>query len=155
MLRDGGPAVEKNIAIDMIKRSIVFIPVLLIAGALFGGPKGVSSTAYAIVVVLANFLLAAMMLSWAARISFAALGAAALFGYLLRLGLITIAVLAVRNQGWVSIVILGVMLVVTHLGLLFWELRFVSLSLSEPGVRSRVRTVLPVNPSPAVPFQGE
>ena len=137
LMRDNGPAIEANIAIDMVRRSIVFVPVLMIAGALFGGSKGVASTLFAIVVVLANFLLSAAMLSWAARISFAALGAAAMFGYIIRLGLITVSVLAVRKQPWVSIVIVGVMLIVTHLGLLLWELRYVSFSFSQPGVQPR------------------
>ena len=138
-----------NIAIDMIRRSIVFVPALLIVGAIFGGPKGAASTVFAIVVVLANFLLSATMLSWAARISLGALGAAALFGYLLRLGLITLAVLGVRNQPWVSMVIIGVMLIVTHLGLLLWELRYISISLSEPGVRRRTTNASVTTVSPA------
>ena len=62
--------------------------------------------------------------------------AVALFGYLLRLGLITLAVLLVRNQGWVELVPLGISIIVTHLGLLFWELRYVSTSLSRPGVKA-------------------
>lgn len=156
-MRDNGPAIEANIAIDMVRHSIPFVPVLMIVGALFGGTKGVASTLFAIVVVLANFVLSAAMLSWAARISFAVLGAAAMFGYLVRLGLITVAVLSVRNQAWVSIVILGVMLIVTHLGLLLWELRYVSFSFSQPGVkprptrfkRSRGSTILPADSVPA------
>jgi hypothetical protein len=133
---DRGPAVEKIIALDIVKRSIVFIPILLIIGAVAGGEKGLASTAFAIFVVLANFLLSAFMLSWGARISYVALGMAAMFGYLLRLGLITAAVLLVRKQSWVSLPILGIMIVVTHLGLLLWELRYVSLSFSSPGIKS-------------------
>jgi hypothetical protein len=134
---DLGAPVEANIAIDMVKRSVVFIPVLLIIGVIAGGSKGAASTGFAIAVVLANFLLSAFALSWAARISFIALGMAAMFGFLIRLGLITAAVLLVRQQEWVSIPVLGIMIVVTHLALLLWELRFVSLSFSSPGVRER------------------
>ena len=132
-----GAPVERNIAIDIVKRSVYFIPILLIGGAIFGGGKGVASTAFAIFIVLANFLLSAFALSWSARVSFVALGIAAMFGFLIRLGLITAAVLLVRNQSWVSIPILGIMIVVTHLALLIWELRFVSLSFSSAGVRER------------------
>jgi hypothetical protein len=148
LLRDGGPAVERAIVFDMLRRSVWVVPVLLIVGSVAGGAKGAASTAFAIGVVVLNFVLSASMLSWAAKVSFAVLGAAALFGFLLRLGLITVAVLSVHDQAWVSIVILGIMLVVTHLALLLWELRYVSLSFSEPGVRARVRTVPPVNPAP-------
>lgn len=132
---DLGPAVEKNIALDIVKRSVRFIPILIFLGTIFGGAKGAASTAFAIAIVLANFLLSAFMLSWAARISFAALGMAAMFGYLIRLGMITSAVLLVRNETWVSVAMLGVMIVVTHLALLIWEMRFVSISFSSPGVR--------------------
>jgi hypothetical protein len=134
---DLGAPVEKNIAIDIVKRSVYFVPILLIIGAIAGGTKGAASTLFAIVIVLANFLLSAFALSWAARVSFVALGMAAMFGFLIRLGLITAAVLLVRKQDWVSIPILGIMIVVTHLALLLWELRFVSLSFSSPGVRER------------------
>jgi hypothetical protein len=134
---DLGAPVEKNIAIDIVKRSVFLVPILLIIGAIAGGAKGGASTAFAIAIVLANFLLSAFALSWAARISFVALGMAAMFGFLIRLGLITAAVLLVRKQEWVSIPILGIMIVVTHLALLIWELRFVSLSLSSPGVREK------------------
>jgi len=58
-----------------------------------------------------------------------------LFGFVLRLGLITVAVLAVRDQPWVEPIPLGITLVVTHLGLLFWETRYVSASLAFPGLK--------------------
>ena len=60
-----------------------------------------------------------------------------LFGYLVRLGLITAGVLLVKDQAWVKLVPLGLALIVTHLGLLFWELRFVSASLAFPGLRPK------------------
>ena len=41
----------------------------------------------------------------------------------------------VRDQPWVADVPLGVTLVVTHLGLLFWETKFVSASLAFPGLK--------------------
>ena len=67
--------------------------------------------------------------------------AATLFGYLIRLGLITVAVLAVHNQAWVSIVPLGLTIILTHLGLLLWETRYVSASLAFPGVKPKRRKV--------------
>jgi hypothetical protein len=41
----------------------------------------------------------------------------------------------VQDAGWVEPTALGLTLVVTHLGLLVWELRFVSISLAHPGLR--------------------
>ena len=42
---------------------------------------------------------------------------------------------AVRNAAWVDLLALGLTLVVTHLGLLFWETRYVSASLAFPGLK--------------------
>jgi uncharacterized membrane protein len=58
-----------------------------------------------------------------------------LFGFILRLGAIVAAVLAVRHMSWVAPVPLGATLIVAHLGLLFWEARYVSASLAFPGLK--------------------
>ena len=58
-----------------------------------------------------------------------------LFGFVLRLALIAVAVLLVKDRSWVEPVPLGVTLVVAHLGLLFWETKFVSASLAFPGLK--------------------
>jgi hypothetical protein len=60
---------------------------------------------------------------------------AVLFGYLLRLGLIFLAVYVVKDAGWVERVPLGFTIIVTHLGLLVWELRYVSATLAYPGLK--------------------
>ena len=60
---------------------------------------------------------------------------AVLFGYLLRLGLIFLALWLVKDAPWVELVPLGITLIVTHLGLLFWELRYVSATLAFPGLK--------------------
>jgi hypothetical protein len=135
---EGGP-IESKIALDMVKRSIPFIPIMLIISALVWGRNGAISAAVAIAVVLVNFLLAAAMLAWAARISVGAIMGAALFGYLLRLVLIAAVVLPLRSQSWFAVWPLGITLVVSHLGLLLWELRHVSISFSQPGVKPSKR----------------
>ena len=85
--------------------------------------------------VCLNFALAAALLSWTARISLGLMMGAALFGYLLRLGLVFLAVWLVVDQPWVDVVPLGLTLIITHLGLLAWELRYVSASLAFPGLK--------------------
>ena len=134
-----GPAPEAQVAKDMIRRAIPVAPVLIGICAAMWSVNGGLSSAYGIVIVLANLGLSAAMLAYSARISLALMMAAAMFGFLLRLGLIMIAVLAVRNAGWVHLGALGFTLVVTHLGLLFWELRYVSLSLAHPGLKPAPR----------------
>jgi len=71
---------------------------------------------------------------------------ATMFGYILRLGVVALAVMLVRNEPWVDLVALGLTLIVTHLGLLFWEMRFISASLAFPGLRPAVVTPTTVSP---------
>ena len=129
-----GPAPETEIARDLARRAVPVAPVLVAICAVIWGVDGALSSAYAVALVVANFLVAAALMARAARISVALLMAAVLGGYVLRLGVLTVAVLAVRNAGWVELVPLGLTLVVTHVGLLVWETRHVSLSLAFPGL---------------------
>jgi len=139
-----GPAPVMDVAKDLVKRVLFAGPVLIAIGALFWQTNGALSVAYGIAIVVVNFMLAAAMLAWAGRISLAAMGAAAMFGFLARLGLIFIAVLAVRNQSWVELLPLGLTLIVAHLGILFWEMRYISGTLAHPGLK----------PSPTLPIHG-
>ena len=131
-----GPAPAMEVALDMAKRAKWLVPIAAAVGG-FWGLNGILSAGYALAIVVVNFLLAAWMLAATGRISFALMAGAALFGYLLRLGLIFAAVMLVRNASWVEMVPLGIMLIVTHLGLLFWELRYVSGSFAYPGLKPK------------------
>ena len=134
-LRDDGPAVEMEVALDLLRRGLWAAPVLIAVFGAIWGLNGAISTAYAIALVVVNFLVAAAMLAWTARISIALMMGTALFGYLLRLGLIFIAVWLVRDASWVELVPLCLAIVITHLGLLFWEMRYVSATLAFPGLK--------------------
>ena len=129
------PPVERLVAADMIRRSLPALPVLVALAALGWGMAGALSASFAIALVLLNFIVSAVALAWAAPRSLVALMAVALFGFLIRLGLIAAAVLLVKDAGWVELVPLGFTLVVTHLGLLIWEARHVSASLAFPGLK--------------------
>ncbi|GJM38627.1 MAG: hypothetical protein DHS20C19_19940 [Acidimicrobiales bacterium] len=130
-----GPSPAVAVAKDLARRGTMIAPISIIIGALFWGTDGAVSVALGLGIVVVNFLLAAAMLGWAARISLAVMAGAALFGFLIRLGLITVVVLLVRNEPWVELVPLGLSLIISHLGLLFWEMRFVSASLAFPGLK--------------------
>ena len=134
-LRDDGPAVEMEVARDLVRRGLWAAPALIALFGVIWGLNGALSTAYAIVLGGANFLLAAAMLAWTARISIPLMMGTALFGYLLRLGLIFLAVWLVRDASWVAIVPLCLAIIITHLGLLFWEMRYVSATLAFPGLK--------------------
>jgi hypothetical protein len=130
-----GPAPEVDVSTDMIKRGLVVAPVLVaIAGVIWGG-DGAWSALYGIALVLANFTVAAGLIAVTIRISLTLMMAAVLFGYLARLALIFVAVYAVRDAAWISLPALGATIIVTHLGLLVWELKYLALSLAYPGLK--------------------
>jgi hypothetical protein len=133
--RHEGASPALQVARDLVKRGAYIAPVFLIAGAIGWGASGAASVAYALAIVCCNFLLAAFLIGYGARISAAMMGAAAMFGFLIRLGLIFLAVMLVKDASWMSLVPLGLTLIVTHLGLLFWEMRYVSASLAHPGLK--------------------
>jgi hypothetical protein len=132
---EGHAAPEQAVARDIAKRALPVAPLLIGLAALVWGGAGAASAAYGIALVVANFLLAAWVLATAARINETILMAAALFGYLVRLAMVAAAVLLVQDAAWVEPPALGLTLVVTHLGLLAWELRYVSASLAHPGLK--------------------
>jgi hypothetical protein len=98
LVRDDGPAVERQVALDMVRRALPVAPVLVIAAAIGWGVDGALSAGYAIVLVLLNFVASAAVLAWAARTSLSLMMFAALFGYVLRLAHITVAVHAITGQ---------------------------------------------------------
>ncbi|MDX2379156.1 MAG: ATP synthase subunit I [Acidimicrobiia bacterium] len=134
-MRLEGPAPEVEVSTDMIKRGLLAAPLLLAICGVIWGMNGVLSSAYGIVIVLANFAFAAGMIAAAARVSVGLLMGATLFGYLIRLGLIFLAIWFVKDASWISLPALGSTIIVTHLGLLFWEMRYVAISLSSPGLK--------------------
>ena len=130
-----GPAPELEISRDMIRRGLIASPVLIaICGAIWG-MDGVWSSAYGIALVLVNFAIAAGLIAVTVRISLALMMGAMMFGYLLRLGILFLAYFLVKDYGWVSRPALGSTLIVTHLGLLLWELKYVAASLAYPGLK--------------------
>jgi hypothetical protein len=125
---------ERQIAHDIAKRAVWAAPFLLAACAAIWGMDGFLSCAAGIVVVVANFLLSAALITTTARISVGLMMGAALFGYLLRLGLIFLAFVVIRDMAWFHKMAFGLTIIITHLGLLLWETRFVSASLAFPGL---------------------
>jgi hypothetical protein len=130
-----GPAPEVAVSTDMIKRGLLVAPVLIGVCAVIWGADGAWSSAYGIAIVLGNFALAAGLIAFSARISLGLMMGAVMFGYLIRLGLIFLAVWLVKDTDWISFPALGSTIIITHLGLLFWEMKFVALSLAYPGLK--------------------
>jgi hypothetical protein len=131
---DATPAVERDIAIDMVKRGLLVTPIVVLVAGLVRGWDGAASAAIALAIVFANFLAAACIVSWAATISTQAAGIAATIGYVVRLAVIVAALFALKNVSWIDFPTLGITLVTAHLGLLTWEAKHVRMSLAAPGL---------------------
>ena len=132
-----GPAPEREVARDIVRKALPVAPVFLVASAIGWGFDGAISSGYALALVCANFLVAAALMSWSARISLSLMMATVLGGYILRLGLLVAAVVPFRNAGWMELTPLAITLGVAHLGLLAWELKAVSASLAFPGLKPK------------------
>jgi hypothetical protein len=113
---------------------VLAAPALVALAAVVWGVDGALSAGYGIAIVLVNLVLSALCLGWAAPRGGAVLMSVALGGFLGRMILATVAILVVRDLGWVEMVPLGVAVLVAGLGLLFWETRYVSASLAFPGL---------------------
>jgi hypothetical protein len=133
---DPAPPVERRIAVDLARRGLLVAPVIVLVAGLLRGADGAASAALALAVLVLNFLAAAISLEWGARRGGNALFAVALGGFLFRMVSILVVILVAQALfGWVDVIVLGVTLFLTHLGLLFWELRSVSFSLAAPGLQ--------------------
>ena len=130
-----GPAPERDVARDLVKKGLLATPVLVAVCWAIWGATGAASAVYGIAIVCVNFLLSAALITWTARVNLGLMMGAVLFGYLIRLGLIFLAVLLVKDADWISLPALGATIIVTHLGLLVWEMKYVAISLAHPGLK--------------------
>lgn len=130
-----GPAPEVGISKDLVKRGVIVAPLLVAVCGVVWGADGALSALFAIALVLVNFALSAGIVAATAKISLGLMMGAVLFGYLIRLGLILLAVVLVKDASWISRPALGAAIIVTHLGLLAWELKYLAISLAHPGLK--------------------
>lgn len=132
-----GPAPETEIVRDMVKRAAYAAPVLIIVFGLIWGLDGAISTGYAIAIVIVNFIVAAALDSMGARISVGMLMGMSMFGFFIRMGIVFGAFFAAKDASWMTVIPFAFTLVITHLGLLFWEMRYVSANLAHPGLKPK------------------
>jgi hypothetical protein len=128
-------APEAEVVRDLLRRMVWLAPVFVAASALGWGVDGALSSAFALLLVAANFAAAAALITWGAHTSPTAMMVAVMGGYVVRLGVILGVLFLVKDASWVAMVPLGITLVVAHVGLLVWESRYVSLSLAFPGLK--------------------
>lgn len=113
--------VEAILARHTVRRAVFVAPPLVFLFGALRGLDGAVAAAIGVVIVVVNFLVAGMALSAAARISLALYHAAALFGFVLRLVLISVTMLAVAQAADVDRLAMGVAAVIAYLVLLSWE----------------------------------
>ena len=113
--------VELRLARNTVARAIYVAPVMVALFWMTSGWDGAWSAAIGVIVVVANFLLAGAVLSISARISLAAYHAAALIGFFLRLGLLTVTMLLIANYAPIDRLAFGITAVVTYLVLIAIE----------------------------------
>jgi ABC-type transporter Mla maintaining outer membrane lipid asymmetry permease subunit MlaE len=118
--------VESILARHTVARSVYVGPPLILLFGLIRGWEGAWSAALGVVVVVADLLLAGAILSISARISLAAYHAAALIGFVLRLGIFVALVLVISTLVLVDRLAFGITAVVAYLALLVLEALAVS-----------------------------
>lgn len=129
--------IESRIAVDLAKKALFVAPVIVIALGVWRGVDAALGALLALVIVIANFLASAAIIGWAARTIPHALPGVALLSFLVRLAAITAIGAGVKAAGIVDWPVFGITLVVTYLGLLFWELPSISLTLASPGLKPK------------------
>ena len=128
-----GPAPEVDVSLDISKRGLIAAPVIIAVSGVIWGGDGAWSSAYGIGIVLANFLVAAGIIAVTSRISLGLMMARHPVRLPRQAGPHLPRRWLVKDAGWISLPALGATIIVTHLGLLVWELKYVALSLAYPG----------------------
>ncbi len=116
-----GPAIEAQMAWHTVRRSVFVGPPLVLLLWLVRGGSGAWAAAFGVVLIALNFLASGWLLSVSTRISLAFYHAAALFGFVLRLGLLTLTVLVVTRYVDLDRLAFGISAVVAYLVLITWE----------------------------------
>ena len=113
--------IEAIIGTNIAKRAIIVAPILALAFGLLRGWEGAVAALIGVAIVVINFVLGGYVLSYAARVSLSLYHAAALFGFFIRLGLITLSMLLIAGVTDIDRLALGISVVVSYLVLLSWE----------------------------------
>ncbi len=113
--------VEAIMSRNMVKRAVWVAPVLMIIFGVASGVSGAVAAGVGVAIVVVNFLIGGWIMSTAAAVSLTLYHAAALFGFFIRLGLITMAMLLIASVTDIDRTAMGVSAVVSYLVLLSLE----------------------------------
>lgn len=117
----GERPIEALLAVETVKRAIVVGPPLVLLFAVLRGWSGAVASLLGVLTVVGYFLFTGWLLSAAARISLAVYQGAALIGFFVRLGLITVTLLGLANLFEIDRPALGISVVAAYAILLGWE----------------------------------
>ena len=129
---------EGLIARHIARNALMVAPGVVLAAGLLRGANGAASAAIGLALCAGNFLLSAQILGWSVPRGVSAIYGAILGGFVLRLAILTVIVLALKPVSFIDIPVLVITLAIAHLALLAWETRYVSLTLAAPGLKPGV-----------------
>jgi hypothetical protein len=113
--------IEAIIGKNIAKRALYVAPVLIIVFGIVAGWLGAVSAAIGVAIVVVNFVLGGYILATAAAVSLTLYHAAALFGFFVRLGLITLTMVLVVSVTDIDRTAMGISAVVSYMVLLSLE----------------------------------
>lgn len=116
-----GADVEAVLGRHIALRAFWVTPILALIFGVFQGGAGAIAATVGSVIVAVNFLVAGWVLSKSARISLSLYHAAAFIGFVIRLGLITLAIILVGRVTNIDRLAMGVAAIVSYLVLLTLE----------------------------------
>ena len=129
------PAVE--VALDISKNATVVAPLPIAVAFLIGGVDAGLAVVIGLLLVVSNFLISAYILGWASKISGSLVASTSVSSYFFRISSIGAIVWLLKDVDSVNLIWLTFTLVISHLGLLFWELQFVSATIAYPGLKPK------------------
>jgi len=129
---------EARIAGHMARHALLIAPLVILGCGVLRGVDGAISAAIGLALVALNFAVSARLIGWAAVRSLTLLQAAVLGGFVVRLFALTLIVLGLEQFSFIDLPVLVITIAVTHIALLIWETRYVSLTLGAPGLKPGV-----------------
>jgi hypothetical protein len=128
-------AAEREIAHDIVRRGLLVAPVIILVLGLVRGWAGALGAAIALAVVCVNFLASAWVIDRLAKLGPNALFAGVMLGWIMRMAVVVGVLFVCKQSDAIDFPVLGFTIFGTHLGLLFWEAKHVSLTLAAPGLK--------------------
>lgn len=129
--------IELRIALDLARHAAMVAPIIIFGFGLWRGVDAAVGAALALAVLVANWVVAALSLGWAARTNPNMLMGVALFGFLGRLAMITAIGAGIKALDIVDWPVFCAVLLAGYAGLLVWELRSISFSMASPGLKPK------------------